>query len=65
MNSQPIGQSRLFVGRSGERRNRKRPYSYLRIDVQAGNKPQFTVNPLVAEWSEHQWHEYAIDPFVI
>lgn len=64
-NSQPIGQSRLFVGRSGDRRNRKRPYSYLRIDVQAGNKPKFTVNPLVAEWHKHQWHEYAIDPFVV
>jgi 3',5'-cyclic AMP phosphodiesterase CpdA len=65
LNSQPIGQSHLYVGRSGDRRNHKRPYSFLRIDVQAGNKPKFTVNPLVAEWHQRQWHEYAIDPFVI
>ena len=67
LNSQPIGQSHLYVGRSGSRRNHKRPYSFLRIDVVGGNKPkpQFTVNPVVAEWHKRRWNEYAIDPFTI
>ena len=65
LESEPIGESRLYVGRSGKRKNHKRPYSFLRIDVQAGDKPQFKVNPYVAEWYQRQWHEYAIAPFTI
>ena len=65
LNSHPIGQSHLYVGRSGSGRSRKRPYSFLRIDVNSGNKPKFTINPLVAEWHKRQWNEYAIDSFTI
>ena len=65
LNSQPIGQSHLYIGRNGSRRNHKRPYSCLRIDVRAGQKPKFTINPYVAEWHQRQWNEYAIDSFVI
>ena len=65
LDSEPIGQSHLFVGRNGKRKNRKRPYSFLRIDVKAGDKPQFTVNPHIAERYQNQWREYAIKPFVI
>ena len=65
LDRQPIGQSHLYVGRKGKGKNRKRPYSFLRIDVRCGDKPKFTVNPYVAEWHRHQWNEYAIDPFVI
>ena len=63
-NSQPIGQSHLFIGRNGSGKHRKRPYSFLRIDVD-GNKPKFTVKPFVAEWYRHQWNEYALDAFEI
>ena len=63
LNSEPIGQSHLYVGRSGSGRKRKRPYSFMRIDVQSGNKPKFRVNPFVAEWHQRQWHEYALDSF--
>ncbi|MEL6579823.1 MAG: metallophosphoesterase [Cyanobacteria bacterium J06621_12] len=65
LDSEPIGQSHLYVGRHGSRKNRKRPYSFLRIDVQAGDKPQFRINPYVAERHQGQWQEYAIDPFTI
>ena len=65
LESEPIGESRLYVGRSGKRKNHKRPYSFLRIDVQAGEKPKFKVNPYVAEWHQRQWHEYALAPFTI
>ena len=65
LDSEPIGQSRLYVGRKGKGRNRKRPYSLLRINVEAGDKPKFTVNPYVAEWRKGEWHEYALDPFEV
>ncbi|MCC0176435.1 metallophosphoesterase [Waterburya agarophytonicola K14] len=65
LNSEPIGQSHLYVGRSGSGRHHKRPYSFLRIDVEDGDKPRFTINPFVAEWHQRQWHEYAIDSFEI
>jgi len=65
LSSEPIGQSQLYVGRSGSGRNRKRPYSFLRIDVQAGEQPKFVVNPYIAQWHKRRWHEYAINPFTI
>lgn len=65
LNSLPIGQSHLYVGRNGSRKNCKRPYSFLRIDVRAGNKPQFVINPYVAQWHQRQWTEYVIDPFIV
>ena len=65
IDSEPIGQSHLYVGRNGKGKHKKRPYSFLRIDVKAGKQPQFIVNPFVAEWHQKQWHEYAIDPFTI
>ena len=65
LNSEPIGQSHLYVGRHGKGKNRKRPYSFLRIDVKAGDRPKFVVHPFVAEWYQKQWHEYAIDSFII
>jgi 3',5'-cyclic AMP phosphodiesterase CpdA len=65
LNARGIGQSRLYVGRQGSGKKRKKPYSYLRIDVKAGDRPEFTVNSYVAEWYQRQWNEYAVDPFVV
>ena len=65
LNSEPIGQSHLYVGRRGGGRDIRRPYSFLRIDVRAGDKPEFTINPFVAEWHRGQWNEYEIDSFTI
>ena len=62
--SDPIGQSHLYVGRNGSGKHKKRPYSFLRIDVEAGDKPKFTINPFVAERHQRQWNEYALDSFV-
>ncbi|MGF1539740.1 MAG: metallophosphoesterase family protein [Pleurocapsa sp.] len=60
-----VGQSQLFLGRNGRGKHKKRPYSFLRIDVRGGDKPQFTIRPHVAEWYQHQWNKYAIKPFLI
>ena len=65
LNSDPIGQSQLYVGRNGSGQDKKRPYSFLRIDVETVDRPKFTVKPYIAEWHQRQWHEYAINSFVI
>lgn len=61
----PVAQSRLFVGRSGQGSQKRRPYSFLRIDVQDGRPPKFTVRPFVAERFEHRWSSSQLEPFVI
>ncbi|MCY7286212.1 MAG: metallophosphoesterase [Cyanobacteria bacterium CAN_BIN43] len=61
----PVANSHLFIGRSGRGTQKRRPYSSLRIDVKAGNPPKFVVQPLVAEWHQHRWHEQDVKPFMI
>ena len=60
-----IARSHLFVGRNGQGKHKRRPYSFVRVDVKEGCPPQFVVRPFVAEWSHRKWHEYAIEPFEI
>jgi len=60
-----VAQSQLFVGRSGQGAQKRRPYSFIRIDVKAGRPPKFIVRPFVAEWFQHTWQTYAIAPFAI
>ncbi len=60
-----IAKSHLFVGRSGVGSYKRRPYSFIRIDVQAGTPPQFVVRPFICERFQRSWQEYAMDPFVI
>jgi hypothetical protein len=60
-----VARSRLFVGRSGHKAEKRRPYSCLRIDVRDGRPPKFIICPFIAERSHKQWHRYAIAPFTI
>ena len=60
-----IAKSHLFVGRSGVGSHKRRPYSFLRIDVRAGSPPQLVVRPFVCEWFQRRWHEYEVEPFVL
>ena len=62
---QCVARSKLFVGRHGHGSKKHRPYSCLRIDVQAGTPPKFTVHPIIAERFQHQWHNYKLDPIAI
>jgi 3',5'-cyclic AMP phosphodiesterase CpdA len=64
-NDRLVARSKLFVGRSGQGSQRRRPYSFIRIDVQAGTPPTFVVRPYVAERFQKQWNDYALDPFTI
>ncbi|MBW4474103.1 MAG: metallophosphoesterase [Stenomitos rutilans HA7619-LM2] len=60
-----VARSKLFIGRSGQGLHRRRPYSFIRIDVQPGTPPKFVVRPYVAERFHKQWDDYAIDPFTL
>ena len=61
----PVANSQMFIGRSGQGTQKRRPYSSLRIDVKAGDPLKFVVRPLVAEWHQHRWQEQNVEPFVI
>lgn len=63
--SQTVARSHLFVGRTGRGSQRKRPYSFLRVDVKAGNPAQIVLRPFVVEKHQGQWHHYAKDAIEI
>ena len=60
-----VARSKLFVGRNGHGSHKRRPYSFLRIDVQPGSPPKFVVRPFVAERYRHKWAEKELESFVI
>lgn len=60
-----IARSHLFVGRHGRGSHKRRPYSFLRIDVCAGCPPKFVVRPFVAERYKREWLEKELEPFEI
>lgn len=60
-----VARSHLFVGRHGHGSRKHRPYSGLRIDVQSGSPPKFTLRPLIAERFQRQWQSYTLDPVVL
>ena len=62
---QPIARCHLFLGRSGNGNQKRRPYSALRVDVQyEQDRPQFVLRPLVAERFQDQWTNYDPSPIV-
>ena len=60
-----VARSLLFVGRNGYGLKKRRPYSFLRIDVQDGRPPKFIVRPFISERFEHQWVDSHLEPFEI
>jgi 3',5'-cyclic AMP phosphodiesterase CpdA len=64
-NDRVVARSQLFVGRHDHGLQKRRPYSFLRIDVQDGKPPKFKVRPFIAERFKQQWNHTEIKPFVI
>lgn len=60
-----VAKSHLFVGRNGHGSEKRRPYSCLRVDVQAGTPPKFVIRPIIAERHHNQWNNYTISPFTV
>lgn len=63
--SQVVARSHLFVGRQGHGSQKRRPYSFLRIDVQEGCPPKFRVQPFISERAHKEWSHSHLEPFVI
>jgi hypothetical protein len=63
--SQVVARSHLFVGRHGHASQKRRPYSFLRIDVQDGRPPKFRVRPFISERTHREWSHSHLEPFVI
>jgi 3',5'-cyclic AMP phosphodiesterase CpdA len=60
-----VARSHLFIGRTGHGSNKRRPYSFARIDVKAGTPPKFVVRPLLVERYRHEWVDRWVEPFEI
>jgi hypothetical protein len=57
-----VARSQFFLGRHGRGKEKRRPYSAMRIDVKAGTPPQFIFQPLALERQRHQWQRCHFDP---
>lgn len=60
-----VAKSHLFVGRTGQGHHKRRPYSFLRIDVQDGSPPRFVVRPYIAERYQGSWYEQSLTPLIL
>jgi hypothetical protein len=60
-----VAKSQLFVGLTGHKTERHRPYSFLRIDVKAGNPAKLVLTPYVSERFHQEWRDYALDSLVL
>ncbi len=57
--------SLLYIGRAGQGSQKRRPYSFLRIDVLDGIPAKFVIRPFVVERFQGKWRNSEIQPFVI
>ncbi len=60
-----IADSLLFLGRNGYDKQKRLPYSCVRIDVKEGYPPKFIIRPLVAERYQGEWYNRELEPLVI
>lgn len=64
-NQRIIAKSQIFLGRQDDTTGTRWPYSFLRIDVQAGESPQFIVRPFIAEWHHGHWQRSEFSPLML
>jgi len=63
--SRLVAKSLMYVGRTGQGSQKKRPYSALRIDVQDGQQLKLKVQPLIAQRFQRQWIPEDMEPLII
>lgn len=59
-----VAQSHLFIGRRKQGTQVHNPHTFLRIDVEDGIPPKFTIRPFVVE-QQQQWSSYPLKPIII
>ena len=61
-----VAESKLFVGRSGQGQEKRRPYSFLRVNVMGSDtNPIYQICPQVVERHEGKWYQAALSPIVV
>lgn len=60
-----VAHSQFYIGRSGQGSGKRRPYSFLRVDVAAGTPPRFRVRAFTAEYYRGRWRSEQLQPFTI
>lgn len=60
-----VAKSQMYVGLTGHKTERRRPYSFLRIEVQSGEIPRFVIRPYISERYHQEWQDYALEPLVL
>lgn len=60
-----VARSLLFIGRNGQGSHKRRPYSFLRVDVRSGTPPKFVIRPFVVERYQQEWYQNQVKPFEI
>ena len=63
-----VAKSQIFVGRQETTSGTRWPYSFLRIDVQAGadsDRPQFVIRPFVSELHRGKWKRSELSSLVL
>jgi hypothetical protein len=63
--TQLVAQSKIFIGRNGQGSKKRRPYSFIRIDVQPGTPPKLVVRPFVVERFQREWNNSELKSFVL
>lgn len=63
--SQKVATSHLFIGRDGKGTQQRHPFSCVRINVKAGNRPKFVVQPIVVEKKDHKWQTRDTAPLTL
>jgi Calcineurin-like phosphoesterase len=63
--TQLVAQSNIFIGRNGQGSKKRRPYSFIRIDVQPGTPPKLVIRPFVVERFQKQWSNRELNSFVL
>jgi hypothetical protein len=60
-----IAHSECFIGLTGHQQERRRPYSFIRIDVGEGDEPKFRVTPYISERYHQTWRDYRLNPLML
>lgn len=60
-----IAKSQIFLGRQETISGTRWPYSFLRIDVQEGDRLQFVIRPFVAELYKGQWQRSELPSLIL
>ena len=62
----PVATSHVFVGRTGRGSDKRRPYSFLKIDINTAREcPMVTIYPQIVERFKGQWRRYEQEPIHI